>query len=161
MQYVAAFIFLVGLGMGVNYLMMGYMRSRLKAKANPSVDEESLPAEFREEISAQVQNLKQTVQELMDGIDEKSRQLDERQERLNQLLQLVDERLAQVSAVAPALESTDREHVKSGNQNNFQKVFELHRQGLRSTDIARNLRIGVGEVELRLGILSKVKSDAD
>ncbi len=157
MKYVAAFIFLTGIGLGVNYLMINFFRSRFRANNNNGQSEEALPADIKEDIQKQSETLKAAVTELLADIQSKSDMLAQREASLNELLKLVDERLDELSRAAETVPEPSGFAFGSGNQSSFRKVFELHQQGLAAHDIARNLGIGVGEVELRLGILNRAR----
>jgi hypothetical protein len=158
MQYVAAFIILMSLGLGVNYLMMNFVRNRLNAKNKTEPEEDPLSRQMKEEIDAETEGLKNAIRDLLVDIETKAQDLDRRETQLNELVRCADERIKELAQLKcePA-DRADCESVKSDRQQDFRKVYELHQKGLNAKDIARNLGIGVGEVELKLGLLSKVR----
>lgn len=64
------------------------------------------------------------------------------------------QKAADSSAMTPIIQqpSAPKNPVAPGASNNNQKILELHKQGLATVDIAKELKLGVGEVKLVLDL---------
>lgn len=157
MKYLLMFIGLMILGLGVNYLISHFLKSRLQAlkKKEFNPEDDPLILEMKSGIDKEMESLKLVIKELMTEIQLKFQELEKRENILNNLISLADERIEKLSKIS---EVFPQDTLSLNNQMAFCRIYELYKQGMDRREIAKSLGIGIGEVDLRLGLLNKVSN---
>ncbi len=154
MKNLIALIMVTGAALSVICLVMRLFKIRPINKEGNQInpEDDSLFLEIKEDLDKEIEVLKLTAEELLNEIDIKFRSLKEKEIHLDKLIKLADERIEELSR-KDNMKSCDDFQLNEGSH----RIYELHQKGMKSVEIARNMGIGVGEVELRIGLLDRIR----
>jgi hypothetical protein len=164
MQLVWVAIMLLSLSAAVIYVMHQFLMRRLMRRHGETVNVEphlrmgnnDANISVGLDIDADVQALTTAVHNAVGDIDMRTAELKDLTTKLEALISLANERIQTLShmlEVSPCIESSDLELAA---RTDTPQVLHMHQQGMKTADIARSLGMGQSEVELRLGVLTRL-----
>jgi hypothetical protein len=161
MKFICACAILMSVGIALNYALNYFFKNRLmqtNKRLEPLADDH-LSKQMEDEVQQELGNLKKAMGECMRFIEERTRLLQEKEEALEALIGQVDERIADLQKLKHDVSQVpDVEGEVAETLGHSHKVYELYKQGMDAARIAQHLGIGRGEVELRLGLLQRIKN---
>lgn len=122
-------------------------------------DEEKKLDEKKKELIEIIADAEQIIEELNKFSDYIISQIDQKKDEMWKSLQMMSEQAKQENFVSEAVDSSDtkkRDVTDSTGKktipkdNKYLNVIKLSQKGMSSTEIARNLKMGKGEVQLIL-----------
>jgi len=153
-MYFIAFVVLVAVGLGINHLMLRLFRRKHVVGDIAESQDDLLTVETKEALAKDAQDLRAAVSDLTGHITARLRELEAKEAQLKVLIASIDERLAKFAVMQEEKQSV-AEAAVCGSARDTYKIADLYQQGMNTTEIARSLGLGIGEVELRLGFMNK------
>lgn len=148
--------FLIAVGIIILIIGLIFMKDKTSNASNKSFDKQ---IEMDNMLKTRINEADKMLQELSQLSSYIKSELEKKHKELLFLYQMIDEKkassLKKTINNEESVPKNDEEDLKASvflNNKNYNKIIELYKMGKDTSTIARQLKIGKGEVELILGL---------